>query len=68
MKRDEAIQSIERIHGEKLGKDSADLRALLKILAEELNSKDTHFIWELLQNAEPSAYWLDLNECSWSAD
>lgn len=56
MKREEAKQSIERIRSEKLEKDSADLRALLKILAEELNSKDTHFIWELLQNAEDNEY------------
>ena len=52
MTREEAKLTIERIHREKCEKDSSDLRALLKILAEELNSKDTHFVWELLQNAE----------------
>ncbi len=33
-----------------------DLRAALKNLAEELNAKETHFILELLQNAEDNTY------------
>ena len=33
-----------------------DLRAALKNLAEELNAKETHFILELLQNAEDNNY------------
>jgi hypothetical protein len=36
--------------------DSSDLRAALKLLAEELNSKETHFNLELLQNAEDNEY------------
>jgi hypothetical protein len=33
-----------------------DLRAALRNLAEELNAKETHFILELLQNAEDNTY------------
>ena len=49
-------ESIEKIRREKLEKDSPDLRAALKLLAEELNTKETHFILELLQNAEDNEY------------
>ena len=56
MTREEAQQHIEEIRGEKLKADSPDLRAALKLLAEELNSKETHFILELLQNAEDNEY------------
>jgi hypothetical protein len=56
MTREEAQQHIEQIRGEKLKADSSDLRAALKLLAEELNSKETHFILELLQNAEDNEY------------
>jgi hypothetical protein len=52
MRSEEAKQLVEEIRGEKLDKDSPDLRAALKLLAEELNTKETHFILELLQNAE----------------
>ena len=40
---DVAKQHIEQIRLEKLEKDSLDLRAALKLLAEELNTKETHF-------------------------
>src|ERR1017187_9806626 len=53
---EEAQQHIEQIRVEKRKADSPDLRAALKLLAEELNSKETHFILELLQNAEDNEY------------
>ena len=53
---EEAKQQIEQIRVEKRKGDSSDLRAALKLLAEELNSKETHFILELLQNAEDNEY------------
>jgi len=53
---EEAQQHIEQIRVEKRKADSSDLRAALKLLAEELNSKETHFILELLQNAEDNEY------------
>src|ERR1700676_3160060 len=53
---EEAQQHIEQIRVEKRIADSSDLRAALKLLAEELNSKETHFILELLQNAEDNEY------------
>ncbi len=56
MTQEEAKQHVERIRSEKLDKDSPDLRAALKLLAEELNTKETHFILELLQNAEDNEY------------
>ena len=56
MMAEEAKQHIEQIRREKLEKDSPDLRAALTILAEELNAKDSHFILELLQNAEDNEY------------
>ena len=56
MKPEEAKQHLEQIRREKLEKDSPDLRAALKLLAEELNTKETHFILELLQNAEDNEY------------
>ncbi|TAL00752.1 MAG: hypothetical protein EPO07_09255, partial [Verrucomicrobia bacterium] len=56
MTREEAQQHIEQIRSEKRKGDSSDLRAALKLLAEELNSKETHFILELLQNAEDNEY------------
>ena len=56
MTSEEAKQHVEQIRQEKLGKDSPDLRAALRLLAEELNTKETHFILELLQNAEDNEY------------
>jgi hypothetical protein len=56
MKPEEAKEHIEQIRREKREKDSPDLRAALKLLAEELNTKETHFILELLQNAEDNEY------------
>lgn len=63
---EDAKQHIERIRQEKFGfmpdgtkRPNAlerDLRAALKNLAEELNAKETHFILELLQNAEDNTY------------
>lgn len=52
----EAKQHIEQIRSEKRKADSPDLRAALKLLAEELNTKETHFILEILQNAEDNEY------------
>jgi len=56
MTSEEAKQFVEQVRREKLDKDSPDLRAALKLLAEELNTKETHFILELLQNAEDNEY------------
>jgi hypothetical protein len=56
MTSEEAKQFVEQVRREKLDKDSLDLRAALKLLAEELNTKETHFILELLQNAEDNEY------------
>ncbi|MDB6066910.1 MAG: hypothetical protein JWR26_3118 [Pedosphaera sp.] len=56
MTHEEAQRHIEQIRSEKRKGDSSDLRAALKLLAEELNSKETHFILELLQNAEDNEY------------
>ncbi len=56
MMAEEAKQHIEQIRKGKLEKDSPDLRAALAILAEELNARDSHFILELLQNAEDNEY------------
>src|ERR1043166_6280735 len=56
MKAEDAKQLVEQVRREKLEKDSPDLRAALKLLAEELNTKETHFILELLQNAEDNEY------------
>lgn len=53
---EDAKNCIEVIRAEKLRANSEDLRAALKLLAEELNSKETHFILELLQNAEDNEY------------
>ena len=63
---EDAQQHVERIRQEKFGcmpdgtkRPNAlerDLRAALKNLAEELNAKETHFILELLQNAEDNTY------------
>lgn len=63
---EEAKQHVEQIRREKFGiapgRDKQpnplerDLRAALKNLAEELNAKETHFILELLQNAEDNTY------------
>jgi hypothetical protein len=63
-----AKQHIEQIRLEKLEKDSLDLRAALKLLAEELNTKETHFILELLQNAEDNEYLARQPELSLSID
>jgi hypothetical protein len=52
----DAKQFVEQVHREKIEKDSPDLRAALRLLAEELNTKETHFILELLQNAEDNQY------------
>jgi hypothetical protein len=59
-------QHIEQIRRDKFGIETdgttrpnaleADLRAAMKHLAEELNAKETHFILELLQNAEDNTY------------
>lgn len=56
-------EHIERIRREKfwIGREEKnplepDLRAAIKNLAEELNTKESHFILELLQNAEDNAY------------
>lgn len=51
-----AKENIEQIRDEKRKGDSPDLRAALKLLAEELNTKETHFILEILQNAEDNEY------------
>lgn len=51
-----AKENIEQIRSEKRKADSPDLRAALKLLAEELNTKETHFILEILQNAEDNEY------------
>ncbi len=66
MKREDAKQHIEQIRRDKFGISAdgtkqpnaleRDLRAALKNLAEELNAKETHFILELLQNAEDNTY------------
>ena len=45
----------------KVGDDSSNeikevLNATLEILAKELNAKDTHFVLELLQNADDNKY------------
>ena len=66
MTREEAKQHIEKIRLYKFGiamdgtkQPNAlerDLQAALKNLAEELNAKETHFILELLQNAEDNTY------------
>jgi hypothetical protein len=53
---EEAKQHFEQIREETLKEDSRSLRAALKLLAEELNTKETHFILELLQNAEDNEY------------
>jgi hypothetical protein len=47
---------IEKIRSEKLKGDSDDLRGALKIFAEQLNTEATHFVWELIQNAEDNEY------------
>jgi hypothetical protein len=52
----EAKEFIESIAADKRRQDSADLRNALRLLAEELNSKDSHFILELIQNAEDNRY------------
>jgi hypothetical protein len=62
MRTEEAKQLIEQIQREKREKDSSDLRAALKLLAEELNTKETHFILELLQNAEDNEYGSEIPE------
>lgn len=64
---EEAKREIEQIQREKLEKDSPDLREALKLLAEELNTKETHFILEILQNAEDNEY-SDMPELSLSID
>jgi hypothetical protein len=56
MKPEETKQHFERIRKDALEEDSRSLRAALKLLAEELNTKETHFILELLQNAEDNEY------------
>ncbi len=66
MTAEDAKQHIEEIRRDKFGllpdgtKRSntleRDLRAALRNLAEELNAKETHFILELLQNAEDNEY------------
>jgi len=56
MTNEEAKQFVEQIRREKREKDSPDLQAALKLLAEELNTKETHFTLELLQNAEDNEY------------
>src|SRR6266536_459716 len=53
---EEAKQHFEQIRRGTLEEDSRSLRAALKLLAEELNTKETHFILELLQNAEDNEY------------
>jgi type I site-specific restriction endonuclease len=64
--REEAKRHIEKIRKDKFGIEldgtkhpnslERDLRAALRNLAEELNAKETHFILELLQNAEDNIY------------
>jgi hypothetical protein len=56
MTTEEARRFVGQVRREKLNKDSPDLRAALKLLAEEINTKETHFILELLQNAEDNEY------------
>jgi len=53
---EEAKQHFEQIRQGTLREDSRSLRAALKLLAEELNTKESHFILELLQNAEDNEY------------
>jgi hypothetical protein len=53
---EEAKQHFEQIRQGTLGEDSRSLRAALKLLAEELNTKESHFILEILQNAEDNEY------------
>lgn len=63
---EEARRHIEQIRKDKFGIEldgtkrpnslERDLRAALRNLAEELNAKETHFILELLQNAEDNTY------------
>ena len=53
---DVAKQHFEQISQDTLREDSRSLRAALKLLAEELNTKESHFILELLQNAEDNEY------------
>ena len=66
MTQEQAKQHIEKIRLDKFGLSpdggkqmnplERDLRAALKSLAEELSAKETHFILELLQNAEDNTY------------
>ena len=56
MNREEAKSIIEKIQAEKRNGDSEDLRGALKIFAEQLNTEATHFVWELIQNAEDNEY------------
>ncbi len=61
---DQAKSFIETIAAEKRRQDSADLRGALRLLAEELNAKESHFILELIQNAEDNDYDCDEPELS----
>ena len=56
MTREEAKAIIEKIQSDKRNGDSDDLRGALKIFAEQLNTEATHFVWELIQNAEDNEY------------
>jgi len=63
---EDAKQHIEQIRQAKFGimpdgtkrphALESDVRAMLRLLAEDLNAKETHFILELLQNAEDNTY------------
>jgi hypothetical protein len=56
MPHEQAKAIIEKIRGEKLKGYSEDLLGALKIFAEQLNTEATHFVWELIQNAEDNEY------------
>jgi hypothetical protein len=56
MNREEAKAIIEEIRRENLAGNSRHLRGSLKIFAEQLNTEATHFVWELIQNAEDNEY------------
>lgn len=56
MNEHEARELIELIAAERRREDSPNLRNALRLLADELNSKDSHFILELIQNAEDNRY------------